>query len=166
MVLGRFFKLLRACRTLTKLEGPTIDYYRLLAVPRTASVTEIKTAYHRALLAFHPDKRTQIASNLSVDISSIKDAYTTLSSPQLRTQYDEQFQIARAPAGPRPAQVISLEEFAEEMTGDQMSWRYSCRCGGAYTIKEVDMDNGQHLVGCSSCSEVVLVGYELADDEE
>ena len=28
------------------------------------------------------------------------------------------------------------------------------------------MERGQHLVGCSSCSEVIWVGYELADEDE
>lgn len=43
-------------------------------------------------------------------------------------------------------------------------WRHGCRCGGAYIIRGAEMEAGHHLVGCSSCSEVVWVGYEVADD--
>ena len=32
------------------------DYYDLLAVPASASAADVKAAYHRALLASHPDK--------------------------------------------------------------------------------------------------------------
>jgi len=60
--------------------------------------------------------------------------------------------------GPRPAQIVSLEEFEEQ---DNISWCYECRCGGTYRIREDDLERGQHLVGCGSCSEVVWVGYEL-----
>jgi diphthamide biosynthesis protein 4 len=150
-----------------KLESPTVDYYRLLSVPRNASIAEIKLAYHRALLIHHPDKQPFMTARpylSSVDIASIKDAYTTLSSPHLRALYDAQLKDQSMPAGPRPAQVISLEEFEE---GDEcVSWCYECRCGGYYKISEEDLEKGRHLVGCGSCSEVIWVGYELAEPSE
>jgi diphthamide biosynthesis protein 4 len=67
-----------------------------------------------------------------------------------------------AHTGPRPAQVISLEDFEEVEEGE---WKHPCRCGGTYNVAEEDMDAGRHLVGCESCSEVVWVGYELVNDE-
>lgn len=148
-----------------KLERPTVDYYHLLSVSRSASAAEIKAAYHRALLVLHPDKQAfskTAKSNTFVDIASIKDAYITLSSPNLRARYDSELQES-APKGPRPAQIVSLEEFDEEATGSSVL-RYGCRCGGFYKITEEDMEKGYHLVGCGSCSEVVWVGYELANN--
>jgi len=69
--------------------------------------------------------------------------------------------------GPRPAQVISLEEFEEqEATIDSVSWNHKCRCGGTYQISDDDMEKGQHLVSCCSCSEVIWVGYEMANNVE
>lgn len=76
--------------------------------------------------------------------------------------------MAKRPSGPRPAQVVSLEEF-DEVEGrgeDSGEWTYGCRCGGTYRITEADMEKGQHVVGCSSCSEVVWVGYEAVDPDE
>ncbi|KII93245.1 hypothetical protein PLICRDRAFT_102082, partial [Plicaturopsis crispa FD-325 SS-3] len=140
--------------------------YRLLDVSPGATSAEIKAAYHRALLRFHPDKRsprTQASPN-DPDVTRLKDAYTTLASSELRAAYDAQLRRdAHAAAGPRPAQVISLEEFDEEESAGDM-WSYACRCGGVYRIGESDMDMGRHLVGCNSCSEVVWVGYELVED--
>ena len=105
-------------------------------------------------------------SDACVDIALFKDAYTTLSSPHLRAQYDEKFSQQIDVAGPRPAQVVSLEDFEEEEDGNlKVNWRYRCRCGGQYIITEEDLDNGQHLVGCGSCSEVVWVGYEQMEVE-
>lgn len=68
------------------------------------------------------------------------------------------------PSGPRPAQVISLEEFSEESI--QSRWTHACRCGGAYAITEKDMENDRHLIACERCSEVVYVGYEVVEEEE
>lgn len=147
-----------------------IDLYQLLSIPRDASIADIKIAYHRSLLQFHPDKRNAFSAPVrTVDISQIKDAYTTLSTPELRARYDLSLQKERLLApGPRPAQVISLEEFEEvcnDDDGDVGLWQHVCRCGGIYKIAIEDMERGQHLIGCSSCSEVVWVGYELSEDE-
>lgn len=131
------------------------DPYDLLALPADASPAEIKTAYRRALRQAHPDKR----AGSTADIAAIQEAYRVLSTPPLREQHDRG-RRSFVPAGPRPAQVISLAEFDE---GDD-AWAHACRCGGVYRITADEMEQGQHLVPCSSCSEVVWVGYELADE--
>jgi len=146
------------------------DYYAVLAIPRTSSFAEIKLAYHRVLLISHPDKQRsngnappQQHPPVDGDIGLIKQAYATLSNTETRAKYDAS--VAKIPAGPRPAQIVSLEEFdeAEVEDGAMASWWYRCRCGGRYQITEADMEQGQHVMGCSSCSEVVWVGYELVD---
>jgi diphthamide biosynthesis protein 4 len=153
----------RTLFNLANLEGTTVDYYQLLDIHRTATDVEIKSAYHQALLTWHPDKNL---SDAPVDIALFKEAYSTLSSPHLRVQYDEKLSQQVNAAGPRPAQVISLEHFEEEEDDGKVNWRYHCRCGGLYRITEEDLDNGQHLVGCTSCSEVVWVGYEQVEEAE
>lgn len=101
-----------------------------------------------------------------MDVNLLKRAFLTLSTPDLRVKYDTA--RARPHSGPRPAQVVSLEEFTEHKSVDPdgLCWIYDCRCGGTYRIAERDMEQDQHLVGCSSCSEVVWVGYEVADEDE
>jgi len=67
---------------------------------------------------------------------------------------------------PRPAQVVSLEEFEDETTEEDSEggpWRYQCRCGGTYRITSELMDKGEHLIACNGCSEVVWVGYEIVE---
>ena len=59
--------------------------------------------------------------------------------------------------------ITKLEEFDEE---SDSTWTYPCRCGGTYVATEEMLDSGEHLVGCASCSEVVWVGYELAEEAE
>ena len=140
------------------------DYYALLSVSRASSASEIKLAYHRALLASHPDKQRSVSSTnaVDVDVGLIQRAYVTLTTPDLRIKYDSE--RLHAKTGPRPAQVVSLEEFLENADDAEGGiWTYDCRCGGCYIIKEDEMERDQHLVGCTGCSEVVWVGYELAD---
>jgi diphthamide biosynthesis protein 4 len=145
------------------------DFYQILSVSRHATPIEIKTAYHRALLLFHPDK-AQAASSPStpselISVSLIKEAYETLSKPGERARYDAILLRKNQPTGPRPAQIISLEDFQEEedVNDGNVSWSSRCRCGGTYRITTAEMEDGKHLVGCTSCSEVVWVGYEIQD---
>jgi len=148
------------------------DFYSVLAIPRHAPHSQIKSAYHRLLLQSHPDKHiiNQPTSNL-VDIALLKEAYTTLSNPDLRAAYDARLEARKngwhsSQTAPRPAQLVSLEEFDQGPDDDgQGPWTYPCRCGGSYTISTVLMEEGKHLVACSSCSEVIWVGYELVEDE-
>jgi diphthamide biosynthesis protein 4 len=139
-----------------------LDYYQLLSISKNASTAQIKSAYHRALLHSHPDKKK---SSEPIDIALIKEAYSTLSNPQLRAKYDAQYSHSAAP--PRPAQVVSLENFEEVEVESERdaedSWRYTCRCGGSYHISITLMEKGEHLIACNSCSEVIWVGYELVE---
>ncbi|KAF8844125.1 hypothetical protein BDN67DRAFT_890631, partial [Paxillus ammoniavirescens] len=157
-------------------------FYSLLCIPRDAPSADIKIAYHRILLLLHPDKQFQPRVGTcgdhsrpgDVDIALLKEAYTTLSDPSSRAAYDSLLRLeANAKSrGPRPAQVVSLEEFTPEAVRGEgedeattgQEWHYGCRCGGTYRITDDDMENGKHLVGCESCSEVIWVGYELAEE--
>ena len=175
---------------------PLSDFYSLLQIPRDASPNDIKIAYHRTLLRLHPDKQLRSRAHPdihivldtttptptptraprssveeeSVDMALLKEAYRTLSDVGSRAAYDMSLRREEHTRshGPRPAQVVSLEEFTTIETETVQEWRYGCRCGGMYRITEDDLENGTHLVGCESCSEVIWVGYEEAvtEDEE
>jgi diphthamide biosynthesis protein 4 len=137
--------------------------YDVLAVSPAASLKEIKEAYHRALLKYHPDKN----GTGPLDISAVKAAYSVLSSTELRTKYDEALREEDASLNSRPAQLISLDDFTECCSAadhsDEVSFSHGCRCGGTFTVSEHDLEIGRHLISCDSCSEVVWVGYELAE---
>ncbi|KAJ7347104.1 hypothetical protein DFH08DRAFT_961478 [Mycena albidolilacea] len=134
-----------------------IDLYTVLNLAPGVSPAEIKAAYHRALLAAHPDKNNTAQS--APDIAAIKDTYRILSSPTLRAK-------SKADQDPlkslRPVQVISLADFDEQGAN---TWAHACRCSSAYAITGAEMDRGVHLVLCTSCSEVVWVGYKLAEED-
>lgn len=66
------------------------DYYYILGVARTASPEEIKQAYRKLSLKFHPDKNA--GDKFFEDrFKEINEAYEVLFNPSKRFSYDEAF---------------------------------------------------------------------------
>ena len=66
----------------------TNDYYRTLGVPRNASEQEIKTAFRKMALKYHPD-RNQGNKDSESQFKEIGEAYDVLSTPEKRRIYDQ-----------------------------------------------------------------------------
>ncbi|XP_019947865.2 dnaJ homolog subfamily B member 9-like [Paralichthys olivaceus] len=63
------------------------DYYDILGVPRDATERQIKKAFHKLALKYHPDRnKGQDAENKFRDIA---EAYETLSDNKRRREYDQ-----------------------------------------------------------------------------
>ncbi|OWM85927.1 chaperone protein dnaJ 11, chloroplastic [Punica granatum] len=62
--------------------------YEVLQVKRTATTTEIKTAYRALAKLYHPDALSQTEYDDGRDFIEIHSAYETLSDPAARALYD------------------------------------------------------------------------------
>ncbi len=65
-----------------------MDYYEVIGVPRTASEAEIKNAYRRLALKYHPDKN-QGSKEAEKKFKEIANAYSVLSDKERRRAYDQ-----------------------------------------------------------------------------
>jgi curved DNA-binding protein len=63
------------------------DYYKILGVSKTASPQEIKKAYRKLALKYHPD-RNKGDKAAEAKFKDISEAYAVLSNPEKRKQYD------------------------------------------------------------------------------
>ncbi len=64
------------------------DYYEVLGVGKTATATEIKKAYRKMAIKFHPDKNPGDAS-AEERFKEAAEAYDVLSDAEKRQQYDQ-----------------------------------------------------------------------------
>jgi molecular chaperone DnaJ len=64
------------------------DYYSILGVPKTASEAEIKAAYRKSALKYHPDRNPD-NKEAETKFKEAAEAYEVLSDTQKRKQYDQ-----------------------------------------------------------------------------
>lgn len=65
-----------------------VDYYELLGVTHESTSDEIKTAFRKQALIWHPDKNSDRLEEATEKFKSIHEAYSVLSDPHERAWYD------------------------------------------------------------------------------
>ncbi len=66
-----------------------MDYYQILGVGRDASPDDIKKAYRKLALKYHPDKAKGDKKAAEEKFKQISEAYAVLSNPEKKQQYDQ-----------------------------------------------------------------------------
>lgn len=74
------------------------DFYEVLGVKKTATDAEIKTAYRKMALKWHPDRNADKKEEAEKTFKEINEAYQILSNKQKRAQYDQFGHAAFDPA--------------------------------------------------------------------
>ena len=73
------------------------DYYEILGVAKSASADEVKKAYRKLALQWHPDRNK--AANAHEKFKEINEAYAVLSDAKKKETYDQFGHAAFAPGG-------------------------------------------------------------------
>lgn len=66
------------------------NYYSILGLPRTASVEEIRDAYRRQAIRYHPDHNPETID--AARFREIQEAYEVLGDPRRKRSYDRQLE--------------------------------------------------------------------------
>lgn len=64
------------------------DYYEILGVAKTATADEIKSAYRKLAMKYHPDRNPDNPA-AKEKFTEISEAYEVLSNPEKRQRYDQ-----------------------------------------------------------------------------
>src|ERR1700736_1737016 len=145
-------------------------HYDVLGLPNLhVSFPEIKVAYHRALLAVHPDK---VLGATGAEGDVVREAWKVLSDEKLRKEYDAKLQGISKTTMPTPGGSVVKKAFVNVDLDDMKhvdghGYTFPCRCGesGGFAVTEADLEKGRDVVECRGCSSWIRVSYELLPDE-
>ena len=103
------------------------DYYQILGVDKKASADELKKAYRKLAMQWHPDQNKDNAAKAEEKFKEINQAYDVLKDEQKRAAYDQFGEAAFSGGGPgggfRPGGAGGAGSFSdifEDMFGDFM----------------------------------------------
>ncbi|CAH8622068.1 unnamed protein product [Heterobilharzia americana] len=85
-------------------------YYEILGLQKTASGDEIKKAYRRLALRWHPDKNPDKKEDAEKRFKLISEAYEVLSDPKKRGIYDKYGREGVLSGGPRSSGASVFDE--------------------------------------------------------
>ncbi|KAF8094329.1 hypothetical protein N665_0365s0016 [Sinapis alba] len=67
----------------------SVDYYKALQVDRSANDDDLKKAYRKLAMKWHPDKNPNNKKDAEANFKQISEDYDVLSDPQKRAVYDQ-----------------------------------------------------------------------------
>jgi len=104
------------------------DYYEVLGVQKNASEADIKSAYRKLALKWHPDKNQDKKEEAETKFKEINEAYQVLSDPKKRQTYD---QFGHAAFDPSGGMGGAGNPFAGGFQSGPFTWTYTSGGPGA-----------------------------------
>lgn len=101
------------------------DYYDILGVSKSASADEIKKAYRKQALEWHPDRHKDDKEAAEKRFKEINEAYQVLSDPSKKAAFDQYGSAAFTPGG-----NAGGNPFAQGFGGQGGPFTYTYSTGG------------------------------------
>lgn len=116
------------------------DYYDILGVSKTATAADIKSAYRKMALKWHPDKNQDKKEEAETKFKEINEAYQVLSDENKRKTYDQFGHAAFDPASGMGGAggFGGGNPFAGGFQQGPFTWSYSSSSGGAQGFNPED----------------------------
>lgn len=106
------------------------DYYEILGVSRSASTEEIKAAYRKAALKWHPDRNPENKPEAEVKFRESTEAYSILSDTQKRQIYDTYGHAGLSGVGAMPDFSGTIFQDFHDIFGDFFGFEDIFSSGG------------------------------------
>ena len=140
------------------------DYYKLLGVSKTATDAEIKKAYRKMAIKYHPDKN-QGNKAAEEKFKEISQAYEVLSDKSKRSQYD-QFGHAAFTSGGRSTHGFGGGGFHDPMDVFSQFFGGGSGGGGGSSFFEDLFGGGGSQRSASSAVDGADLRYDMEIDFE
>ena len=128
------------------------DYYDLLGVSRTANADELKKAFRKQALKFHPDRNQDAGAEAR--FKAVNEAYGVLSDPGKRARYD---QLGHAGIDPTAQQYSGSAADYEDIFGRDL---FETLFSGLF--RSSDISHGQDIsVKAAASLECIATGGDL-----
>src|ERR1700750_1970886 len=95
------------------------DYYRILSVKSSAN--EIKNAYRKLAMKYHPDRNPNDALSAAV-FSDVAEAYGTLSNEALRKEYNYERHLTAEQEYKKPLETIETLLFRVDKLNEHLKY--------------------------------------------
>ena len=115
-----------------------VNYYEILNVPKTATIDEIKSAYKKLALKYHPDRNPNDI-NSEIMFKQINEAYQVLSNDSKRYAYDYKQNISDFNIGNNSNYSDLGDMLNSIFYGTQSSYKYSARQTSTQETSRIDV---------------------------
>ncbi|CAL5389867.1 unnamed protein product [Camellia sinensis] len=104
-----------------------VDYYKILQVDRSAKDDDLKKAYRKLAMKWHPDKNPNNKKDSEAKFKQISEAYDVLSDPQKRAVYDQYGEEALKGQVPPPGASSGFYGASDSGGGGSTTFRFNPR---------------------------------------
>jgi curved DNA-binding protein CbpA len=143
-----------------------MNAYEVLECDVTSSRAEIKQAFHRLSLKYHPDKCWgQVESDNLDKFLQIKTAFNILYDEQTKCKYDLNLKQRLLQLDSNLSDSQTMFSLKQDLEYDAESYEYykMCRCAGTYSLPRTELNRLLRDLETSESNEISTIVHIQCD---